>query len=308
MLNLANFPKDQTYLAGVSGGHDSVALLEHLLREGFTGLVVCHLNHQLRGLESGADEEFVRKLAAAHGLACEVANCDVAAEAKQQRLSLEAAGRQARRRFFLTCAGKHHAAGLFLAHHADDQAETVLLNLLRGTGLAGLAGMSEVSHLESLPVYRPFLTLRKRSLPAPSAFREDASNLSGQFLRNRLRLSVFPALDAALQHDPIPALLRLASIASAEDDLLNDLAERASAPVQDQDTLNTAELKILHPALQRRILLRWLADAHVPDAGFEVVESIRSLLLHSEPGDPAQINLPGNRHARRRAKRLRIVD
>lgn len=285
-----------------------MALLEFLLQEGFTSLVVCHLNHHLRGTESDADEEFVRGLALAHHLPCEVAGCDVAAEAKQHRLSIEAAGRQARRRFFVACAAKFQAAGLFLAHHADDQAETVLLNLLRGTGLAGLSGMAEVSQLESLPIYRPFLTLRKRSLPEPAAFREDSTNQSGDFLRNRLRLTVIPALEAALQHDPVPPLLRLASIASEEDDLLERLAANAMAAIQEGGTLKTPELKELHPALQRRVILGWLAEQGCPGCGFDEIESIRSLLLHSTTGDPAQVNLPGNRHVRRRAKRLWILD
>lgn len=307
-MNLEALPKDQTYLVGVSGGHDSVALLEHLLREGFTALVACHLNHALRGAESDADEEFVQTLASSRGIACEVLRCDVAAEAKRDRLSLEAAGRRARLRFFVACGLKHSTSRLFLAHHADDQAETVLLNLLRGTGLAGLAGMAEVAFLESLTVYRPFLSLRKRELPPPSAFREDSSNLSAGHLRNRLRQTVLPALDAALQHDPVPSLLRLSHIAAQEDGLLGQLAQEAAEQVREGPQLKTPELKLLHPALQRRILHRWLLDQGVTDCGFQEVESIRSLLLHTGPDHPAQINLPGNRHVRRREKRLWILE
>ena len=306
-MNLDCFPKGEPHLVGVSGGHDSVALFEYLIGEGFHSLVICHLNHQLRGPESDADEEFVRSLARNHGAVCEVARVDVAAEAKRDHLSLEAAGRQARHRFFQACASKHNTPRLFLGHHADDQAETVLLNLLRGTGLAGLAGMSEVSLHGSLTICRPFLHLRKACLPTPSAFREDSSNRSGTFLRNRLRQFAFPALDTALQHDPVPPLLRLAGIVEQENDLLDNLTEEAIQRVQVDAQLRTPELTALHPALQRRVLYRWLSDQKAPDCGFREVESIRSLLLQTGPGYPAKINLPGNRHVRRRAKRLWIT-
>lgn len=307
MLHLESLPKDAPFLAGVSGGYDSVSLLEHLLREGFSALVVCHLNHQLRGAESDADEQFVLLLAQKHGLLCETARTDVASTAKLERLSLEAAGRRARHRFFENCARKHQAAGLFLAHHADDQAETILLHLLRGTGLAGLGGMAETSTLGSLPVYRPFLTRRKRDLPAPSAFREDSSNLASGFLRNRLRHGVFPALESALQHDPKPALLRLGEIAAREDEFLDDLAAEAFHCVLEGACLKTPSLKKLHPALQRRVVHRWLSTQGIPDFGFQEIEAVRSLALHPGAGFPARINLPGNHQVHRREKRLWIT-
>jgi len=305
-VDLSAYPKDQAYLVGVSGGHDSVSLLEMLIREGFSRLVVCHLNHQLRGPESEADEAFVRQLAHSHDLPIELGRTDVSAEAASHGLSLEAAGRQARLRFFACCARARQTSHVFLGHHADDQAETVLLHVLRGSGLAGLGGMEEVAHIDSLILLRPYLTLRKRELPPPGQYREDPSNDSAAFLRNRLRHDVLPAIRRALDHDPVPALVRLADIARGEDRLLEELTSDAMNAVLEDHRLKTPALSALSPPLQRRVLLRWLSEEGIPDCGFEEVESIRALLRHTRPQDPAQVNLPGDHHVRRREKRLHL--
>ncbi len=149
----------------VSGGADSVGLLLLLLElRDKLGIVlsVAHLNHKLRGKASDADEKFVAKLAAKHGLVFHAENVDVAARAKRKKANLEDAGRRARYEFFARLVADGKVDLVAVAHTADDQAETVLAHILRGTGLAGLGGI----HLRTESVVRPLLGARRAELRA----------------------------------------------------------------------------------------------------------------------------------------------
>jgi tRNA(Ile)-lysidine synthase len=141
----------ETVIVGVSGGPDSVALLRalHELAEKnlAIALVVAHLNHGLRGKAADEDQAFVENLARELKLPCEAAHADIRAEAAAAGIGIEEAGRMARRRFFAETARKHAATKVALAHHADDRAETVLFNILRGTGIEGLAAIRPRSPL-----------------------------------------------------------------------------------------------------------------------------------------------------------------
>ncbi|MEO0444876.1 MAG: tRNA lysidine(34) synthetase TilS [Verrucomicrobiota bacterium] len=298
-------PPSETYLIGVSGGHDSISLLETLLAQSYDHLIVCHLDHQLRGEESREDAEFVQRIAEERSLPCEIQAENVEALAGQHRLSLEAAGRFARHSFFTTCAKRHKTKRVMLAHHADDQAETILLHLLRGTGLAGLAGMTEVSPQADLIFHRPFLSYPRTFLPPPSAFREDSSNASLDHARNRLRKIALPALRDSLQRDPVPPLLRLSSLIRAENELLESMTHEALTGIRTaQGSLSTIGLRTLPLALQRRVLHHWLReDPQVSEVSFQVVEDIRHLLLHDQP---STVNLPNCLRVARRAKLLSI--
>jgi tRNA(Ile)-lysidine synthase len=136
---LRQFPLSHRYLIGVSGGRDSIALLNLLLGFGYEKLVVCHLNHRLRGAASRADARFVEKVARNLGLDCEIGSVDVGALAKRCKLSIETAARFARLAFFVEVARRRRCSRIFLAHHADDLVETALLNLFRGAGPGGMA-------------------------------------------------------------------------------------------------------------------------------------------------------------------------
>lgn len=186
-------------IVGVSGGADSVALLDLLvsLPEFPLQLVVAHLNHQLRGAEADADEAFVRELSNRYGLPCEVARRDIRQLAHQTGRSLEDAGREARYAFFEELRQRRQAAAVAVAHHADDQAETVLLRLLRGAGMTGLAAMAPSNRHN---IIRPLLEITRQELRNHLAsrqisFREDASNADHSYLRNRVRLELLPLLD-----------------------------------------------------------------------------------------------------------------
>src|SRR6059058_5287367 len=154
------FPPDARYLIGVSGGRDSVALLHWLIDLGYKKLIVCHLNHQLRGRSSDADARFVEKLAGKYQVDFEMGAAKVRVLAKKKKMSIETAAREARYSFFAKAAKRHRCHTIFLAHHADDLVETLLINLFRGAGSAGLVAIRESSTRRiddvELTIVRPF--------------------------------------------------------------------------------------------------------------------------------------------------------
>lgn len=300
------------YLVGVSGGRDSVCLLHALLDLGYRDLIVCHVNHGLRGKESIGDAAFVKRLAARLHCALDSVEVDVAGYASAQKLSIETAARALRQEFFAACAEEHGTQRLFLAHHADDQAETVLLNVLRGTGLAGIAAMQpEVELQNGLQILRPMLGIRRTEIELWAKqnrirWREDSSNLDPVHTRNRLRLQVLPALSEAMERDVTPALNRLATIASREDECLSEFADSAlsAALVEDGTCLSIPRLQQEHSAIQHRVILEWLRELGVPGISTAHLEEVLGLLTSRSP---ARCNLPGGYQVRRKAKTLRLV-
>jgi tRNA(Ile)-lysidine synthase len=214
---------------GVSGGADSVALLMLLLelREKL-GIVVsvAHLNHKLRAKASEADEKFVAGLAAKHGLAFHVESVDVAARARREKANLEDAGRGARYEFFATLVEERKVDRVAVAHTADDQAETVLAHMLRGTGLAGLGGI----HSQTKSVVRPLLGVRRAELRAylrakKQKWREDATNRDTSRTRARIRKKLLPLLEKQFQSGVVEHLGSLAEFAREDEEFLELLAQ-----------------------------------------------------------------------------------
>ncbi len=219
----------------VSGGADSVALLLLLLelREKL-GIVlsVVHFNHKLRGKASDADEKFVAKLASKHKLEFHSASADVARKAKKEKANLEDAGRRARYDYFRSLVDSGACTRIAVAHTADDQAETVLAHILRGTGLAGLSGIHPVAD----PVYRPILTIRRDELRAylrrkKQSWREDATNRDTKRMRARIRKRLLPLLEKQFQPAIVEHLATLANLAREDEAFLNALAEEKLASV-----------------------------------------------------------------------------
>ncbi|MES2593803.1 MAG: tRNA lysidine(34) synthetase TilS [Verrucomicrobiota bacterium] len=304
-------------LVAVSGGRDSVVLLHWLLDQGHEKLIVCHLNHGLRGRESGQDAAFVRRLAKKHGLVCEIWKADAAAYGKEHRMSVETAGRVLRHDFLGEMAVKHGALHIYLAHHADDQAETILANICRGTSVGGLAGMKDEGGLRyqghRLPLLRPLLGWRRADIDDyvrehRLSFREDSSNKTRGPRRNQLRLDVLPLLSQIFERDVSPLIVRLGVMAERDEDALNTQARSlAEASINPDGSLRiTREVKQAHPAVLSRVLRQWLVSIHhLKDIGHAEIERALSML---QPGGPAKINLPGDRHLRRKAGRLWIGD
>ncbi len=316
------FSPGRKALVGVSGGRDSVALWHALREAGFRRLVICHLDHGLRAAASDGDARFVRRLAIRWGHPCEVGKVDVARLARDNRWSIETAARNARHAFFAEQSRKHRCRRLFLAHHADDQVETVLHQFFRGSGLAGLGGMPTEGRLDlreapdrpprEMRVIRPLLGVWREEIDAYLGehrlrYREDESNADRvHSTRNRWRHELIPLLGETLGRDPRPAVARLADIAREEDAALASwLEERWESLTTGPggERLRLAPLRGLPVAMQRRALKRWLEERGVPGIGFELVERIRAI-LPAGAGHAAKVNLPGDRHARRRAGEL----
>ena len=333
---LRSFAPDARYLVGVSGGRDSVALLHWLISLGYKNLVVCHLNHQLRGRSSDSDARFVQKLvehynhqfsgqaarlpggrtgkrsappatADAH-VDFESGTANVRALAKRKGMSIETAAREARYHFFARTAQQRKCGVLFLAHHADDLVETFLINLFRGAGSAGLSAMRDAFtrrvHNVDLTIVRPLLSVWRGDIDRyvrenRLKFREDASNKNLNPLRNRIRHKVIPFLEKVLGRNIRLTIWRAAAIAAEEENWIRtQLGDSTGAE------LLVAKLRALPVALQRRTILQWLRAQSVCEVGFDTIERVRSL---ADPNaSTAKVNLPGNRHARRRAGRIFI--
>ena len=303
---LRKLPPDGHYLVGVSGGRDSVALLHWLLERGYKKLIVCHLDHQLRGTSSGRDARFVEKLASQCDVDLEMGRANVRALAAKQKMSIEAAAREARYKFFAQVAKQRRTQTIFVGHHADDLVETFLINLFRGSGTTGLGAMREISKRRvddvDLTVVRPFLGIWRSEIDEYIAaqqlkFREDESNKDLAALRNRIRRRVIPYLEKILGRNIRQSILRAAMIAAEEENWIEDQLPDAT----DVD-ISVAKLRDLPVALQRREILKWLRARKITNVGFDVVEDVRSLLDHDSP--IAKVNLPQDRHVRRRAGKI----
>jgi tRNA(Ile)-lysidine synthase len=221
----------------VSGGADSVALLLLLLGlRAKLGIVlsVVHFNHKLRGKASDADEAFVARLAAKHGPEFHSASMDVAKKAKDERANLEDAARRARYDYFRSLVESGTCTKIAVAHTADDQAETVLAHLLRGTGLAGLGGIHPVAG----PVIRPLLSVRRSDLrrflrAQKQTWREDATNRDTKRMRARIRKKLLPLIEKQFQPGVVEHLATLAELAREDEAFWDAVAEeRLRALVQ----------------------------------------------------------------------------
>jgi tRNA(Ile)-lysidine synthase len=218
---------------GVSGGADSVALL-HLLAELQTKLgiaiIVLHFHHQLRGAEADEDERFVRELAGTFRFEFVSDRADVAGKARRNGLNLEDAARRLRYQFFASVAAARELNRVAVAHTLDDQAETVLAHLLRGTGLAGLAGIYPVAGL----TIRPLLEIGREELRdylsgLRQSWREDASNQDTSRTRARIRHQLLPLLKRDFDPSSPTRLARLANLAREEGNFWRALEENRLA-------------------------------------------------------------------------------
>ncbi|MBP3967223.1 tRNA lysidine(34) synthetase TilS [Paenibacillus sp. DLE-14] len=278
----------ETVVVAVSGGPDSMALL-HLLhrlsgQERLT-LVAAHVDHGFRGEESAREAESVRQYAALLGIPCETALFNLPAYIEETRMNAQAAAREKRYAFLHQVAHTYGAARIALAHHADDQAETVLMRVVRGTGPGGLAGIAIRRKEKNVELIRPLLRTYKADILRyceqwAIPFSQDSSNGQKYYFRNVVRLDVLPYL-ASFNPQFSQSLVRLAELASAEDDWLEQetkaIFERHIAPHSEGCQLNRKALLGLHVALQRRLIKLILSyiGLETETTSFESVETIR---------------------------------
>ena len=280
-LRRAVFSQTGTSLVvACSGGPDSTALLRclhHLQMAHDLTLHVAHLNHDFRGAEADHDAAFVQRLADSLGLPCSMDKQDPIAYQRARGLSsFEQAAREMRYRFLSEVATTVGASAVSLGHTSDDQAETVLMHILRGSGLQGLRGMSELVEWPwpepgtGPPLFRPLLGIGKAETASycrdlSQTYREDSGNYMWRFTRNKVRLDLMPRLARDYNPRVHGALLRLSRAAAEEADYIESELDRywpEIANVGDGTaSLDARALTGLHAALRRRALLRAYAFA-----------------------------------------------
>jgi tRNA(Ile)-lysidine synthase len=300
-------------VVGVSGGVDSLALLHILLtvsRQRFPlQLHVASLDHGLRGGVGAADVEFVRQTAEAWGLPVTTARVDVEQLAKKYRISVETAARNARYDFLAATARQVGAKAIVVAHHAEDQAETILMHLLRGAGLRGMSGMSACASVPGhadLVLLRPLLEVTKRDLQAYCSQhgltpREDETNQNIDYTRNAVRHQVMPVLNA-LNPQVVRALQRFAEVVALEDAYVEQQFTHEVEPhfiyTDERVLLRRDVFQQWHPALQHRALIRMTEAVMQPGdtLSHERVQAAQTLAQNGEVG--GRVLLPGKAQLR----------
>ncbi|MGI8980733.1 MAG: tRNA lysidine(34) synthetase TilS [Pirellulaceae bacterium] len=311
--------QDVTTLVAVSGGADSVALLRGLAHlKGSTGdgrIIAAHFNHRLRGAESDADEAFVRQLASGLNIPLEVGSSDAPTDSTGD--GIEAAARAARYSFLTETAHRVGARYVVTAHTADDQVETVLHRILRGTGISGLAGIPRARELSpAVALVRPLLAITRAEVLAyltslSQPFREDSSNASSAFTRNRIRHELLPLLETNYAPALRASLLRLSKLAEENQDYLTGALEPLlAAHVHsrgDSLTLDCIPLARLHRHLLRELFLRIWTLHHWPqqDMTLEKWDQLATLVRQAA-NLASPCTLPGGIRAQRVGDELHL--
>jgi len=303
-----------TVVVAVSGGIDSLCLLYALHRlsaELQLSLHVAHLDHMLRGVESQEDARFVSSRAESLALPCSVESRDVAAYRDAHHCSLEEAAREVRYSFLREVAHRVDAVAVVTGHTRDDAVETVMLHILRGTGVHGLRGLEPASPYPYLPqdgVHRQALTLLRPMLQVSRSEaeeccralglepREDATNASPAYLRNRIRLELLPSM-RQLNPRIDDALLRLSGLAAEDDEYLASIArglwERIATSSKDRVDIEAAAFLESSPALQARLIFEAmvLLAGTARDVTAEHIVAVRDIAAHA---CGRQVDLPGS--------------
>ena len=299
-------------VVGVSGGPDSVALLlvlKHLSMEYRLRLIVAHLNHGLASGPADEGEAFVQDLSRSLGLTCESEKVDVAALSKVKKKSIEETAREERYRLLEEVRHRHHAGKIALGHHAQDQAETVLMNLLRGSGREGLKGMQPVRD----GVYiRPLLEMTRAEIDNYLSEYNihcltDPSNVDESYFRNRVRHRLVPELKARYDQRLEDHLCRTAEIFRLEDDYLRQTVESLYDDpqiVQNDGVHQETRISIpgflnLHEALQGRLIKHLLLAqaSRIQGIGYVHIRDVKALMQSARPG--GLLHLPFGMEARR---------
>lgn len=291
-------PRDGCVLCAVSGGADSMCLLNWLVelsaKYGCT-VAAAHFNHGLRGAQADRDEQFVRDFCAKKNIPCYCGRGDVAAVAAEYGWSVEEAGRNLRYRFLQETAKEIGALRIATAHHMSDDAETVLLNLIRGSGLTGLCGIAPVRDIFIRPLLdTPLSEIAEYLIARGIPWVHDESNDSIQYTRNRIRREVLPLL-REMNPKMDETLHQMATLLRREDAYLRKVAQRTCADMKRGAgcvSLRRDELTDLPPAMQARVVRHMLDElgASKKDISARHVQAVLDLAAHSGP--KAQLSLP----------------
>lgn len=315
----ALIPPGSHVLVGVSGGADSVALariLHALCRSLKFRITLAHLNHSLRGIESDGDEGFVESFARVLRVPFIHERCEVRKWARKKGISLEMAAREMRHRFFRQALNKVSADAVALAHTADDQAETVLLKLMRGAGFQGLSGMRPRTSIAGMTIIRPLLDIPRQRIisyfkKTEQKWREDSTNKEVCFMRNRVRHELLPFLEERFNPQVKEALAQTATLFGDEEEWKSRLIAPLYAACTTSDARDALAVDALREqpiAVQRRILLNWLRE-HKIDLERVDYTLIRQLLeLVQTKRGTQHVSLPGGVTAVRSYAVLSVVE
>ena len=286
------------WAVGVSGGADSVALLRLLRARDDLSLHVVHLDHETRGQASSDDAEFVKDLAGRMQVPCAIAlRSQIEPQLSPRPGNLSARYRAVRLELYRRVIEGQNLRGVLLAHHADDQAETILQRLIRGSGLAGLRGMARRTRIGSVVVLRPLLgvgreTLRKYLSGIGQSWREDASNQSDKYLRNRLRKWL------VAEPDLRDALLELGLACREMRRWASQNAPRLS------DSFRPRELQGLATLLARESARLWLLARGAPPGELNEASLDRLINMANDAASASRQTFPGNISVSRRRGRI----
>lgn len=287
-------------IVGVSGGADSVFLLEVLAQlsaEGMIELEAVHVQHGIRGDEADADAEFVKALCADRQVPCHVEYADVPKLAKEEKLTLEEAGRKVRYACFSREQERVGADKITIAHHQDDCAETILFNLMRGSGIKGLCGIAPVQG----DIVRPLLGLRRTEIEEVLrekglAWRTDSTNEELCYSRNRIRQELIPYLESTLNPETVKHLAEAAKMLREIDMHMEQTADDWLTD-EKEGRLNVRRLDEASAALQGYLIRRRIAESGgLKDIGREHIEAVKQLMARSVG---KTVCLPGGRTVRR---------
>ena len=259
-------------LAGVSGGPDSVTLLHvlHALKKEYSlNILIAHLDHKFRGEESKTDRRFCEGLAKVYGLEIVFEEIDVPRIAEEKGLSPEEAARFERYNFFKQVARERGIEKLAVGHTRDDQAETVVMRIIRGAGMKGLGGINPVKDMYGFRIIRPLIEVSRKEiedfiLEKGLKSRKDSSNEKAIFTRNKIRLELIPLLEKDFNPNIKEVLANMAENLQAEDDFLNKYARRKFRSVsrikQESIFIDMRKLKKQPEAIRKRILRAGLEE------------------------------------------------
>ncbi len=305
---------DVSVVIAVSGGPDSVAMLDALVRlreKSFRPKTInmAHLNHRLRGAESDQDERFVIDLAGRLGIDCFVERKDIADLACREKSNLEATARRIRYEFLRQVAEKSGSRIVFTGHTQDDQVETFLMRLLRGSSAEGLRGIHRIGPLgESVKLMRPLLTTTRQEVLEHCTYyrliyRIDSSNLSTDFTRNRIRHELAPLLRSFNPRFD-EAVVRIGEMIAENEDFIQTASLELFAKSEAGSELDIKPLQGSHPALRRRALRQWLRAicGGMQQIDFKHLIALERLIVQSQSG--RTIELPGDWRATREFDRI----
>lgn len=297
------FGKNDKILAAVSGGADSVCMLHILCRlRGRYGIEVyaAHLNHGIRGEEAERDQRYVERLCEELGVECFVKCVDVPRIAKEKKISCEEAGRRARYSFFHELMREHGIDRIATAHNMNDQAETELMRIMRGSGLNGLRG---IKYKREDGVVRPILDLKRSEIEEYCRingldYKTDSTNLENDYTRNKIRNELIPYIQREFNPNIIETLSNMADTIAEDAEFIDGYAERLNKrlnsplPGKRVEALHINSLKMTDRAIRSRLIL--ISARNVMGKGYKLekkhIEQIHELY---EKDTPARLNMPG---------------